>query len=94
MLIIAVTPAINEAFFPRHVPDAKLEYNRPVASEAPDSPLGGRGNRVLVSIGAAHLSQKLDSPLPTKDGGMPYRSGYTCVRWTLRGWRSQNFAYC
>jgi hypothetical protein len=38
MLIIAVTLAINEAFFPRHVPEVKPERDRPVATGAPDTP--------------------------------------------------------
>jgi hypothetical protein len=35
MLVIGLTIGINEAFFPRHVPEAKPE--RPVISGAPDS---------------------------------------------------------
>jgi hypothetical protein len=36
------TLAIMEAFFPRHVPEVKLESDRPVASGAPDSSSGGQ----------------------------------------------------
>jgi hypothetical protein len=42
MLAIGLTIGINEAFFPRHVPEVKLESDRPVASGAPDSPSGGQ----------------------------------------------------
>ena len=33
MLAIAVTLAINEAFFPRHVPEAKPQSDRPAAPQ-------------------------------------------------------------
>jgi hypothetical protein len=49
MLVIGVTLGINEAFFPRHVPEVKLESDRPVASGAPDSP-SGRAKIVLSLI--------------------------------------------
>jgi hypothetical protein len=42
MLAIGVTLAINEAFFPRHVPEVKPQSDRPVASGAPDSPSEGQ----------------------------------------------------
>jgi hypothetical protein len=40
MLAIGLTIGIHEAFFPRHVPEAKPD--RPVTSGAPDSPSGGQ----------------------------------------------------
>jgi hypothetical protein len=40
MLAIGLTIGVNEAFFPRHVPEAKPD--RPVTSGAPDSPSGGQ----------------------------------------------------
>jgi hypothetical protein len=36
MLAIALTLAIREAFFARHVPEAKLEYGQPDARGAPE----------------------------------------------------------
>lgn len=42
MVAISLWLAIMEAFFPRHVPEAKPEHDRPVASGAPESPSGGQ----------------------------------------------------
>jgi hypothetical protein len=53
MLAIAVTLAINEAFFARHVPEAKPPSDPPVTSGAADKHLGMTMTRAITPRSSA-----------------------------------------